>query len=125
MYFYRILNQRILELEAQLEDFAETQRQSEKWSDSEAASLRRKFAEMTQQVSSLEAELRKKTNQVEDMDPKLSASMGKITLLQEQLTKKDDEMRAMEERYKRYLEKAKSVRPGLLPHLLSLYFGNR
>ena len=58
------------------------------------------------------------------MEPKLTSAMEKISVLTEQLSKKDDEMRAMEDRYKRYLEKAKSVsRRGLLPHLINAYFG--
>lgn len=34
--------------------------------------------------------------------------------MEEMLSQKDNEMKAMEERYKRYLEKAKSVRSTLL-----------
>ena len=37
------------------------------------------------------------------------ASAEKVTELQELLNKKDQEMKVMEDRYKKYLEKAKSV----------------
>lgn len=38
-----------------------------------------------------------------------SSSDDKVVTLQEVLQKKDEEMRNMEERYRKYLEKAKSV----------------
>ena len=39
----------------------------------------------------------------------LSSNTEKMASLQETLARKDEEMRAMEERYTRYLDKAKSV----------------
>lgn len=39
----------------------------------------------------------------------------KIDELQEILKKKDEDMRMMEERYKKYVEKARTVRASLLP----------
>lgn len=39
----------------------------------------------------------------------LSSSTEKTASLQDTLARKDEEMRAMEERYRRYLDKAKNV----------------
>uniref|UniRef100_A0AAR2KRY7 Protein Hook homolog 3 n=1 Tax=Pygocentrus nattereri TaxID=42514 RepID=A0AAR2KRY7_PYGNA len=53
-------------------------------------------------------ELQKKNNIIEDLETKYSSSQ-KIEELEEALKKKDEDMKQMEERYKKYLEKAKSV----------------
>lgn len=54
-------------------------------------------------------ELQKKRAIIEDLEPRFNNSSLKIEELQEALRKKEDEMKQMEERYKKYLEKAKSV----------------
>lgn len=46
---------------------------------------------------------------IEDLEPRFNNSSWKIEELQEALRKKEEEMKQMEERYKKYLEKAKSV----------------
>ena len=43
------------------------------------------------------------------MFSQMNHQSDKLVSLQETLTRKDEEMRAMEERYKRYLEKARNV----------------
>ncbi|NXF21696.1 HOOK3 protein, partial [Rhodinocichla rosea] len=54
-------------------------------------------------------ELQKKRAIIEDLEPRCNNSSLKIEELQEALRKKEEEMKQMEERYKKYLEKAKSV----------------
>ncbi|EAW63196.1 hook homolog 3 (Drosophila), isoform CRA_a [Homo sapiens] len=53
-------------------------------------------------------ELQKKRAIIEDLEPRFNNSSLKIEELQEALRKKEEEMKQMEERYKKYLEKAKS-----------------
>lgn len=48
-------------------------------------------------------------------DPRLNTTAQNIEELEEALKKKDEDMKQMEERYKKYLEKAKSVRIRALP----------
>ena len=67
-----------MELSAQLEDMQESERQSAETSGSEAADLRRKFAELTQRHGSLETESRKWKTQAEEMDPKLTSALTKV-----------------------------------------------
>lgn len=47
-----------------------------------------------------------------------SLSAQRVEELEEALKKKDDDMKQMEERYKKYLEKAKSVSVYIYLHLL-------
>lgn len=54
-------------------------------------------------------ELQKKRAIIEDLEPRFNNSSLRIEELQEALRKKEEEMKQMEERYKKYLEKAKSV----------------
>uniref|UniRef100_W5L4N2 Hook microtubule tethering protein 3 n=1 Tax=Astyanax mexicanus TaxID=7994 RepID=W5L4N2_ASTMX len=53
-------------------------------------------------------ELQKKHSVIEDLETKYSSTQ-KVEELEDALKKKDEDMKQMEERYKKYLEKAKSV----------------
>uniref|UniRef100_A0AAY4A7P8 Calponin-homology (CH) domain-containing protein n=1 Tax=Denticeps clupeoides TaxID=299321 RepID=A0AAY4A7P8_9TELE len=55
------------------------------------------------------SELQMKHSCIEDLESKNVSNVQKIEELEEALKKKDDDMKQMEERYKKYLEKAKSV----------------
>jgi len=113
----RIVNQRVLEMSAQVEDMTESERQSHESLDTEAAGLRRNYAELKERCSSLEQEVNRSNTQRDILEPKLTSSNNKLVSLQDQLSRKDEDMRSMEERYKRYLEKAKSVIRTLDPKL--------
>uniref|UniRef100_A0AAQ5YXC5 Calponin-homology (CH) domain-containing protein n=1 Tax=Amphiprion ocellaris TaxID=80972 RepID=A0AAQ5YXC5_AMPOC len=56
-----------------------------------------------------DANRRKNELETENRSAKTTTVQKKATLLEEALKKKDEEMKQMEERYKKYLEKAKSV----------------
>ena len=107
MLVFRILNQRILELEAQLEDLRESTAGSAP--SEEVANLRRNLATVSSKVGSLESDLRRRATHEEELEGRVGSQAQQLTALQDTLTRKDEEMRAMEERYKRYLEKCKSV----------------
>uniref|UniRef100_A0A8C2C731 Hook microtubule tethering protein 2 n=1 Tax=Cyprinus carpio TaxID=7962 RepID=A0A8C2C731_CYPCA len=56
------------------------------------------------------SDLQKKREVIDDLEPHEDSNMAKkIDELQEILKKKDEDMRRMEERYKRYVEKARTV----------------
>uniref|UniRef100_A0AAQ5XGT2 Calponin-homology (CH) domain-containing protein n=1 Tax=Amphiprion ocellaris TaxID=80972 RepID=A0AAQ5XGT2_AMPOC len=56
------------------------------------------------------SDLQKKREVIDDLEPKVDSSMAKkIDELQEILQKKDEDMKQMEDRYKRYMEKARTV----------------
>jgi len=64
---------------------------------------------------SLEQELQNKTMQIGEMEIRLAEQAARSAEQQEQMARRDAEMAAMEERYKKYLEKAKSVIRSLDP----------
>ena len=53
--------------------------------------------------------MRRRTTHEEELEARVGSQAQQVAALQDTLTKKDEEMRVMEERYKRYLEKCKSV----------------
>ncbi|XP_037094509.1 protein Hook homolog 3-like [Pollicipes pollicipes] len=96
---HRRLNQRILELQSHLEEGGGSER----------------AAPSTSRLYSLEQELQNKTMQIGEMEIRLAEQAARTQEQQEQLSRRDAEMAAMEERYKKYLEKAKSVIRSLDP----------
>uniref|UniRef100_A0A669EWW5 Hook microtubule tethering protein 2 n=1 Tax=Oreochromis niloticus TaxID=8128 RepID=A0A669EWW5_ORENI len=57
-----------------------------------------------------QSDLQKKKEVIDDLEPKVDSNMAKkIDELQEILRKKDEDMKQMEQRYKRYVEKARTV----------------
>uniref|UniRef100_A0A6Q2ZQU8 Hook microtubule-tethering protein 2 n=1 Tax=Esox lucius TaxID=8010 RepID=A0A6Q2ZQU8_ESOLU len=62
------------------------------------------------------SDLQKKREVIDDLEPKVDCNMAKkIDELQEILKKKDEDMKLMEEHYKRYVEKARTVIKNLDP----------
>ncbi|XP_064605295.1 LOW QUALITY PROTEIN: protein Hook homolog 3-like [Liolophura sinensis] len=120
----RLANQRILTLEAQLEDFHE--KQTVTMSSTETIELKKKLHETTQKLAEAESKLATSNTQLTELQASVESGREKTQQLEEKLQKKEDSMRAMEERYKRYLEKAKSVihtlgpKPGQVTEISSL-----
>ncbi|NXL54324.1 HOOK3 protein, partial [Podilymbus podiceps] len=104
----RLVNHRLLEVQSQVEDLQKSlQEQVSKAEDS--ILLKKKLEEHLEKLHEANNELQKKRAIIEDLEPRCNNSSLKIEELQETLRKKDEEMKQMEERYKKYLEKAKSV----------------
>jgi len=133
MYF-RIANQRVLELEARIEDMHDGQQEAITTAvatataaavaaapptdaeTSKAIDLEKQLAELQTETSRVQTELDMKMSQLEektsqgaDLSNKVTVLKKSVKELKDSLERKDDEMRAMEERYRRYLEKAKNV----------------
>lgn len=68
--------------------------------------LKRKLDEHLQQ---LHQELQQKREYLEELEPPSDSSTRRIEELQQSLRKKDADLRAMEERYRRYVDKARTV----------------
>ncbi|GAB6028871.1 Protein Hook 3, variant 3 [Chamberlinius hualienensis] len=113
----RLANQRIIELESQLEELHSSQSAV---SNQEGAEMRQKLNSSLTRIKELEMEISKKAQQNEQQDKRLSSLNSKFQQLQEDCIKKDDEIRAMEERYKKYLVKAKSAMRTLDPNVVNL-----
>ncbi|PKU32321.1 hypothetical protein llap_17375 [Limosa lapponica baueri] len=104
----RLVNQRLLEVQSQVEELQKSlQEQGSKAEHS--LLLQKKLEEHLEKLHEANNELQKKRAIIEDLEPRCNNSSLKIEELQEALRKKDEEMKQMEERYKKYLEKAKSV----------------
>uniref|UniRef100_A0A8C2ZYC6 Hook microtubule-tethering protein 1 n=1 Tax=Cyclopterus lumpus TaxID=8103 RepID=A0A8C2ZYC6_CYCLU len=69
------------------------------------------------QLNEAQDEIMKKKELLEDLQPDDTQTSLKLDELNAALKKKDDDMRAMEERYKMYLEKARNVIRALDPKL--------
>ncbi|XP_051898002.1 protein Hook homolog 3-like isoform X2 [Pristis pectinata] len=105
----RLNQQQITELRSQVEQLQRAlQEQGSKAEDSNL--LKRKLDEHLEKLHEAHTELQKKREYIDDLEPTVdSYTARKIDELQEVLKKKDEDMRAMEERYKKYLEKARTV----------------
>ncbi|POI34806.1 hypothetical protein CIB84_001442, partial [Bambusicola thoracicus] len=104
----KLVNQRLLEVQSQVEELQKSlQDQDSKAEDS--VLLKKKLEEHLEKLHEANNELQKKRAIIEDLEPRCNNSSLKIEELQEALRKKEEEMKQMEERYKKYLEKAKSV----------------
>uniref|UniRef100_A0A667ZFI3 Hook microtubule tethering protein 2 n=1 Tax=Myripristis murdjan TaxID=586833 RepID=A0A667ZFI3_9TELE len=72
--------------------------------------LKKKLEEHLEKLHEAHSDLQKKREVIDDLEPKVDSNMAKkIDELQEILRKKDEDMKQMEERYKRYVEKARTV----------------
>ncbi|XP_071799501.1 protein Hook homolog 3-like isoform X1 [Asterias amurensis] len=115
----RISNQRILSLEVEVEELKLQQREegvsssvvgeSSQKQSQENQDLRLKLNEHKEKLRETDTELRRNRSYIDDLEPKYVTSSGQVTKLQDMLKKKEEDMHSMEERYKKYLEKAKSV----------------
>lgn len=102
----RELNQKLMEAESELDDF-----RSQKSADQmeKGSELDKKYTDHLDKLKVANDELQKKKAYIDSLEPKVNSSAEKVTELEELLNKKDQEMKVMEDRYKKYLEKAKSV----------------
>lgn len=111
----RLNRERVSELQQQVEDLQKAlQTQGAKPEDSH---LKRKLDAHMVQLNAAQDEIMKKKELLEDLQPDATQTSLKMDELMAALKKKDDDMRAMEERYKMYLEKARNVIRALDPKL--------
>ncbi|XP_067472425.1 protein Hook homolog 2 isoform X2 [Thunnus thynnus] len=105
----RLNQQQISELRSQVEELQRAlQEQDSKTEDSSL--LKKKLEEHLEKLHEAHSDLQKKREVIDDLEPKVDSNMAKkIDELQEILRKKDEDMKQMEERYKRYVEKARTV----------------
>ncbi|XP_036421935.1 protein Hook homolog 2-like isoform X2 [Colossoma macropomum] len=105
----RLSQQQIAQLRSQVEDLQKAlQEQDSKAEDSSL--LQKKLEEHLEKLHEAHSDLQKKREVIDDLEPGADSNMAKkIDELQEILKKKDEDMKQMEERYKRYVEKARTV----------------
>uniref|UniRef100_A0A3Q2FLG7 Hook microtubule tethering protein 2 n=1 Tax=Cyprinodon variegatus TaxID=28743 RepID=A0A3Q2FLG7_CYPVA len=105
----RLNQQQIVELRSQVEELQRAlQQQDSKNEDSSL--LKKKLEEHLEKLNEAHSDLRKKREVIDDLEPKADSNMAKkIDELQEILRKKDEDMKQMEQRCKKYMEKARTV----------------
>ena len=109
LYTLRLLTQRLMEVQAQLEDLQETEKSATAASSHEAVRTRQQLQEVRQRVEERDRQLEQRQQQADELTQRLTEQSEKNTELADQLARKDEEIRVMEERYRKYLEKAKNV----------------
>ncbi|XP_029413252.1 protein Hook homolog 2 isoform X5 [Nannospalax galili] len=114
---HRLNQQQLLELRAQVEDLQKAlQEQGGKTEDATPILLKRKLEEHLQKLHEADLELQRKREYIEELEPPTDSNTARrIEELQDNLQKKDADLRAMEERYRRYVDKARKVIQTLEP----------
>ncbi|KAM5232874.1 protein Hook homolog 2 isoform 6-T6 [Hipposideros larvatus] len=112
---HRLNQQQLSELRAQVEDLQKAlQELGGKTEDS--ILLKRKLEEHLQKLHEADLELQRKREYIEELEPPADGNTARrIEELQDSLQKKDADLRAMEERYRRYVDKARTVIQTLEP----------
>uniref|UniRef100_A0A7N6BUL3 Calponin-homology (CH) domain-containing protein n=1 Tax=Anabas testudineus TaxID=64144 RepID=A0A7N6BUL3_ANATE len=114
----RLSRERISELQQQIEDLQKAlQSQAAKPDDVSVKPCKYSICFLRVQLNEAQDEIMKKKELLEDLQPDNTQTSSKVEELMAALKKKDDDMRAMEERYKMYLEKARNVIRALDPKL--------
>ncbi|KAM5232873.1 protein Hook homolog 2 isoform 5-T5 [Hipposideros larvatus] len=105
---HRLNQQQLSELRAQVEDLQKAlQELGGKTEDS--ILLKRKLEEHLQKLHEADLELQRKREYIEELEPPADGNTRRIEELQDSLQKKDADLRAMEERYRRYVDKARTT----------------
>lgn len=111
----RLNQQQLSELRAQVEELQKAlQEQGGKTED--PTLLKRKLEDHLQKLHEADLELQRKREYIEELEPPTDSNTARrIEELQDSLQKKDADLRAMEERYRRYVDKARTVIQTLEP----------
>ncbi|XP_055008334.1 protein Hook homolog 2 [Boleophthalmus pectinirostris] len=105
----RLNQQQITELRSQIEELQKALHEQDSKNE-DSSLLKKKLEEHLEKLHEAHSDLQKKREVIDDLEPKVDSSMAKkIDELQEILRKKDEDMKQMEERYKKYMEKARTV----------------
>ncbi|KAM9732453.1 protein Hook homolog 2 isoform 6-T6 [Dama dama] len=107
---HRLNQQQLSELRAQVEDLQKALQEQD------SILLKRKLEEHLQKLHEADLELQRKREYIEELEPPTDSSTARrIEELQHSLQKKDVDLRAMEERYRRYVDRARLVIQSLEP----------
>ncbi|XP_036044895.1 protein Hook homolog 2 isoform X1 [Onychomys torridus] len=114
---HRLNQQQMSELKAQVEELQKAlQEQGAKAEDATPTLLKRKLEDHLQKLREADLELQRKREYIEELEPPTySNTARRIEELQNSLQKKDADLQAVEERYRRYVDKARTVIQTLEP----------
>ena len=96
-----------MELEAQIEDLQETAQSSV--SSSELVDLRKKLNEQVQVTQQKDKLVQKERDSATELQTHLIAKTDEIDRLRNDVDKKEEEKKAMSDKYKKYFDKARTV----------------
>merc|ERR1712183_322957 len=106
----RQLSQEVYELKTRLEEDVSMKT---KYGDEKAgvtgSDITSKLQDHLDMLKESNTELQKKKEHIDDLESQTTANSSEISTLRDQLNKKDEQMKEMEEKYKNYLQKAKTV----------------
>uniref|UniRef100_A0A8B9JPL5 Hook microtubule tethering protein 3 n=1 Tax=Astyanax mexicanus TaxID=7994 RepID=A0A8B9JPL5_ASTMX len=103
----RQVNQRLMAGQSEVEELQKSLQEQGSKADDVSSALKPSLSPL-EKLRDATNELQKKHSVIEDLETKYSSTQ-KVEELEDALKKKDEDMKQMEERYKKYLEKAKSV----------------
>lgn len=113
---HRLNQQQLLELRAQVEDLQKALQEQGGKTEEDSVLLKKKLQEHLQKLHEADLELQRKREYIEELEPPADSNTARrIEELQDSLQKKDADLRAMEERYRRYVDKARTVIQTLEP----------
>ncbi|KAJ0057946.1 hypothetical protein NL108_007162, partial [Boleophthalmus pectinirostris] len=105
----RLNQQQITELRSQIEELQKALHEQDSKNE-DVKDIHYCLLYFREKLHEAHSDLQKKREVIDDLEPKVDSSMAKkIDELQEILRKKDEDMKQMEERYKKYMEKARTV----------------
>lgn len=104
---YRLANQKVMELEAQIEDLQETAKSSV--SSSELIELRKKIDEQVKVTQQKDKIIQKERDSVTELQGQITVKTEEIERLRNEIEKKEEEKKVMSEKYKKYFDKARAV----------------
>ncbi|XP_059175678.1 protein Hook homolog 3-like [Physella acuta] len=111
----RLLNQQLMKVQAELEDLQENEKSAHAASNSEFVSMRTQLSEFKHRMEERDLQLHQKQQHIDDLSTRLADANLRVVDLSDQLGKKEEENRVMEQKYTKYLEKAKNVIKSLDP----------
>ncbi|KAI8787128.1 protein Hook 3 isoform X1 [Biomphalaria glabrata] len=111
----RLLNQQLMKVQAELEDTRENEKSTSAASNTEFVSMKTLLSESKLKLEEKDLQLQQKQQHINDLSERWATANERVIELANHLAKKDEEIKVMEEKYRKYLEKAKNVINSLDP----------
>ncbi|KAM4889221.1 protein Hook homolog 2 isoform 2-T2 [Thomomys bottae] len=111
---HRLDQQQLSELRAQVDDLQKALKERGDKIE-EPKPLKRKLEEHLKKLHEVDLELQRKLEYIEELEPPSDSNTRRIEELQDSLQKKEADLKAMEERCRRYVDKARAVMQTLEP----------
>lgn len=106
----RQLSQEVYELKTRLDEAESVKMKAlDEKQKSKGNEIQNKLQDHLDMLKESNTELQRKKEHIDDLETQTTANSSEISALREQLHKKDEQMKEMEEKYKNYLQKAKTV----------------